>query len=195
MSYHTFYENETNIILSSTFDNYFRSSISRKEIKHCIEFKLLETETKAVEVGFSCSYNSRTFVSYYQYKQGILIMKNGKSTFLDCSIEQNIGETIEICYNSLTTELKIIKNSKICTEKVSLPNPITWFAYVDHGDDTKSKISLNLGKQKFINKIPKGYETWISSFNLKNTCKIRSKILIIYLINILSLYFSIFFLL
>ena len=170
MGYHTFYENETEIILDLSFGQYYRSSNSRKEIKHCIEFELIEQDTKSAEVGFSCVYNSRTFTGYYQFKKGILIMKDGESSFKDCHIKQDIGETVEVCYDSLTTELIIIKGNDKCTENVRLPNPITWFAYVDYGSSqSQGKISLNIGNQKFINPIPNGFEPWLTP-KFKNIC-------------------------
>ena len=88
---------------------YYRSSNSRKEIKHCVEFKLIELETKSVEVGFSSVYNTRTFIAFYQAKQGIIIMENGNGSFKKCPIKQDIGEVVEVCYDSLTTGLLIIK--------------------------------------------------------------------------------------
>ena len=54
MSYHTIYENETGITIDLAFGKYYRSSISRKAIKHCIEYTLLEDPKNTTEVGFSC---------------------------------------------------------------------------------------------------------------------------------------------
>ena len=155
MTYHTFYENENNIELNLKYNNYFRSSISRKTIKHCYEFTILMMSNDAIEAGFSCSYNQRTFVSIFQHNKGILHMINSQATFYSCNIKYQENDVIEVCYDSQTSYFSIIKGTSNCSQAFKFSNPITWFAYLDNGGlDGENKVSLNLGREEFINPLP-----------------------------------------
>ena len=167
MTYYTFYENENNIELSLNWNKYFRSSISRKTIKHCYEFTVLKRTHDAIEAGFSCSYNQRTFVSIYQYNQGILHMINSKSMFYSCEIKYQENEAIELCYDSQTSKFSIIKGTENCTQTLKFSNPITWFAYLDSGTEGENIVSLNLGRKRFVNSLPAGYSPWFSYKNFE----------------------------
>ena len=98
-------------------------------------------------------------------------MINNEKELHQCSVAQNIGETVQICYDSINSELIIINGVQKCTKEISLPDPVSWFAYADFGDIySTGKISLNLGKENFINTLPQGYEKWYSEEPIKITC-------------------------
>ena len=169
--YHTFYEYESNLQFELNFSNYYRSSMSRKSVKHCFESTLLDSSyQQSHQVGFSCSYNERQFVSFYPYSQSILLYLNGQTQLFGCSIQQDIGETIEICFDSDASNFTIIKNDEKCNAIISFPKVVTWFLYLDHSNHSTeaakydfSKVLINAGKNNFINQIPDGYEKWYTS--------------------------------
>ena len=179
MSYNTLYENETEHIIDVSYRKSYRSSTSKKEIKHCIESTVLAGSSLKSEVGFSCSYNQRSFLSLYYYNGPVILqlIDDAMSTY-PCSITQNIGDTVEICYDSIEKDVVIIKDNEKCQMKLTFDNPNTWFAYADHGDDGQSNtISVNLGMKPFHNKVPTGFSKWIS-YSTPSTCKHNIHILV-----------------
>ena len=166
--YHTFYENDDDLVFNLTHNNYYRSSVSRKEIKHCFEFEILENKTLyQFEVGFSCAYDSRTFVSVY-HPRGIMRKisdSDNDNQYFDCDAEYKKGDIVEVCYDSIQKNFSVFNNNYHCSQIVSFDSPVTWFAYLDHSDTGSDMISLNLGMNKFSNQIPKGYEPWYIDFN------------------------------
>ena len=176
MTYHVFFEDDDNIEITLSWMNYYRSSISRKNIKHCFEFTLLsEVSNKGAEIGFSSSINNRTFVAFYQHNNGILYMDNGEKYVKDCSIRQSIRETVQICYDSSSENLIIIKGDATCKETISLSNKQSWYAYLDHGETPSERVSLNMGSNKFINQIPEGFSPWFSDSNMNQITCIHQK--------------------
>ena len=166
MTFHTFYESDKSNIFSLEYGNYYRSSLSRKDIKHCFEFSILSLKSNRIEIGFTCSYNERTFVSIYQEIQGAIRMINGGShKYYNCSIRQQEGDTIIVCYDSINNIFIIGKSDNKCYIEIEpFPNPVTWFAYLDHGQDTGNDVSINVGRSQFKNPIPEGYQPWYSGF-------------------------------
>ena len=173
--FHTIYENEKHLEFTLSGGNYFRSSTSKKEIKHCYEITPLETLSAGAEFGFSCVYHTRTFVAFYSRT---LLGKYNDNTSLnqqypcnDISISK--GETLEVCYDSLTNMFKVIKNDKSCEHEVQFSNPETWFVYLDHVySETSDKVSLNLGREPFKNPIPKGFEPWFTQWRLQTVSRL-----------------------
>ena len=178
MTFHTFYEYENDLRFELNWSNYYRSSLSRKVVKHCFESTLLETSPeKSHQVGFTWLYNERSFLSFYQYSSGILLFLSSESkTYLKCNIEQDIDETIELCFDSIKSQFIIIKNEQKCNQTINnLPKAVTWFLYLDHSQYSAesveySKVLINAGKHRFINKLPEGFKKWFNNENNK-TCK------------------------
>ena len=167
VKYHTFYEYEDNIELTLSFDNYYRSSISRASVKHCYEFTILnEMASYGFEIGFSCVYNARTFVAAYEEKILRKINNNDKNYKCD-DFKYKQGDTIEVCYDSVKQNFTIINNKYFCTAIVEFTSPVTWFAYLDHQSGGTDSVSLNLGKKTFSNPLLQGYEPWFSIENIE----------------------------
>ena len=175
MTYHVFFEDDDNLEFDLAWENYYRSSISRKSIKHCYESTRLTKKEDDIEVGFSCSINSRTFVAYYPKEKGILYRKNGNNYFVDCPIKQNINEAVLVCYDSFAENITVIKGDLLCESHISLNNKQSWYAYLDHGRTDSEKISVNFGMNRFINSIPKGFKPWFHKNNQIITCSQHRK--------------------
>ena len=178
--YYTFYESDSKLDFTLQWQNYYRSSISRKTIKHCIEYTILKMNSNCVQVGFSCAYHQRTFISLYQYWNAIIRKVNDKESYFPCGIRYSQGDTIEACYDSTEQIMQVIKGDENCTSKITFPNPVTWFVYLDHGqnEDMSDKISLNIGKTAFHNRIPSGYQPWITGTNSHCCGTLRQSFLI-----------------
>ena len=183
--YHTFYENQKKIELTLDWQNYYRSSLSRPQINHCYEVTYLTSHSSYSEIGFSCVYQTRTFVSFYQNK-GFMRKTNDtavEDVYYTCDITAKQGDTVQVCYNSVTRMFHLIKGNEKCSEEISLPNPDTWFAYLDHAIyQPEDHVSVNVGTKPFVNRIPAGFQLW---FVQVKTC---SNYLTPHLLNFLSIY-------
>ena len=163
VEYHTFYENQKTIELTLNWQNYYRSSLSRSDINHCYEVTYLSEHSSYSEIGFSCVYQTRTFVSFYQ-NQGLMRKINDiekDDVYYDCNITADKGETVQVCYNSITHMFHLIKGEQKCSQEISFPNPDTWFAYLDHANYIpEDTVSVNLGTKSFVNPMPIGFQPW-----------------------------------
>ena len=151
----------------------YRSSISRKVVKHCIEMTILDKNSKCSEIGFANTFNTRTFVSYFEYDSpnGIFQLDSESRNSFECNISLEEKETVEVCFDSKNNIFNVIKGEEICTQEINLTKGSTYFAFLTHGQFCDyNTVSINVGMSPYKNKIPDGYSTWIDGL-IKYKCK------------------------
>ena len=180
----TFFDTtEKELILRLTGFAVHRSNTFHDVVKHCYEGTFFGISRK-FHFGFTNNNVSRTFVSYLgadsYTNRPALYHRTDPSTqlYTTTSMTLNEKDTGMFCLDSSKSEFYVIFND--ITEKYAysgLPDHNTWYIFVDgSGDDTQTKVKLNVGFEKFKNTIPDGFSPWI--FGIAGIKYLERKIII-----------------
>ena len=116
MTYHIIDDTKPYQEFSLVINNYYRNLKMYHSFNRCYEFKILNTTSYSLEVGFSNELATRSFVAFYGSRGNPSFLRHiGGDTIKSLTTKPSIGESVMVCLNSSYYQFHVIIQNIIQT--------------------------------------------------------------------------------